>query len=106
MPSLKTTMGIEVKLYIIQAFVLQAHNKIGKTLPLNIVPPAGDVIADVPNIGTVDILFGLREPPDPRLWAPRTLPALDDTCKYFMIEINLKIHILPLTEHDVHMQKT
>jgi len=46
-----------------------------------ILPPDGDVIADVPKMGAADILFGLREPPDPWLWVPRTLPALDDTCK-------------------------
>jgi len=46
-----------------------------------ILPPDGDVIADVPKMGAVDILFGLREPPDPWLWVPRTLPALDDICK-------------------------
>lgn len=80
--------------------------KLEKTLPLNILPPAGDVIADVPKIGAADILFGLREPPDPWLWVPRTLPALDDTCRYFMIQINLKVYILLLTGHDVHMQKT
>jgi hypothetical protein len=61
-------------------------------------PPAGDVIADVPKIGTVDILFRLREPPDPWLWAPRMLPALDDTCRYFMIKIKpLNVHSIDRT---------
>jgi hypothetical protein len=52
------------------------HFSLKKTLP-----PDGDVIVGVPKIGAADILFRLREPADPWLCVPRTLPALDDTCK-------------------------
>jgi hypothetical protein len=51
---------------------------------LKILPSAGDVIADDPKIEAADILFWLRETPDPWLWAPRTLPALDDTWKLIL----------------------
>ena len=58
---------------------LHRNNQIWKAFFFKkFLPPDGDVIADVPKIGAVDILFRLREPPDPWLWAARTLPALDD----------------------------